>query len=88
MAFRPTDLAQKIRDMIPHVVPLPPEAGTPFAHYVANRRIGMRLAELLSTIHAGNPAVFVPQEMTDRVTQTFGFVLSVAGMPGMLPPEG
>ena len=33
MAFMPTDLAQKIRDMIPHVVPLPPEAGTPFAHY-------------------------------------------------------
>src|SRR5437870_9856742 len=33
MAFTPTDLAQKIRNMIPHVAPLPPEAGTPFAHY-------------------------------------------------------
>ena len=53
---------------------------------VANRRIGTRLAELLSTIHAGNPALFVPQEMADRVTQTFGFVLTVAGSPGRLTP--
>ena len=53
---------------------------------VANRRIGTRLAELLSTIHAGNPAPFVPQEMADRIAGTFGFVLSVAGAPGVLPP--
>ena len=53
---------------------------------VANRRIGTRLAELLSTIHAGNPALFVPQEMADRITQAFGFVLNVAGTPGLLPP--
>ena len=33
MAFLPIDLAQKIRDMIAHVVPLPPEAGVPLAHF-------------------------------------------------------
>ncbi len=53
---------------------------------VSNRRIGARLAELLSTIHAGNPALFVPQEMADQLAQTFGFVLTVAGAPGVLPP--
>jgi hypothetical protein len=197
MPFSPTDLAQKIRDMIAHVAPLPPEARAPWTHYdrtstdlwtlllyiernfkrlplqstalrthmarlhgmilvnliesferylkevaaacvdclaqyvlddrfnafrvlgsalaahfgtetlgrslcesatwldceeinetaqASNRRIGTRLAELLSTIHAGNSALFLPQEMADRVTRTFGFVLTVAGVPGMLPP--
>jgi hypothetical protein len=33
MPFLPTDLARKIREMIAHVVPLPPEAETPFAHF-------------------------------------------------------
>jgi hypothetical protein len=33
MPFSPTDLAQEIRDMIGHVVPLPPEAGAPWDHY-------------------------------------------------------
>jgi hypothetical protein len=53
---------------------------------VSNRRIGARLAERLSTIHAGNSALFLPQEMADRVTRTFGFVLPVAGVLGTLPP--
>ena len=52
----------------------------------SNRRLGARLAELLSTIHAGNSALFVPQEMADRVTRTFGFVVTVASVPGTLPP--
>ncbi len=52
----------------------------------ANRRIGARLADVLSTIHAENPARFPPQEMADRVTRSFGFVLTVAGTPGILPP--
>ena len=52
----------------------------------SNHRIGARLAELLSTIHAGNSALFVPQEMADRLTRTFGFVLPIAGVPGTLPP--
>jgi hypothetical protein len=53
---------------------------------VSNRRIGSRLAELLTTIHAGNSALFSPQEMADRVTRSFGFVVNVAGASGTLPP--
>jgi hypothetical protein len=53
---------------------------------VSNHRIGARLAELLTTIHAGNSALFVPQEMADRVTRTCGFVLPVAGVAGTLRP--
>src|SRR5436189_5288692 len=33
MPFSPIDLAQKIREMIAHVDPLPPEAGAPLTHY-------------------------------------------------------
>jgi hypothetical protein len=51
-----------------------------------NRRIGERLAELLTTIHAGDPALFVAREMADLVTATFGFVLTVAGVAGTPPP--
>lgn len=48
----------------------------------SNARIGERLAELLSAIHAGNPVLFTPQEMADRVSQTFGTALTVAGAIG------
>jgi hypothetical protein len=33
MSRSPIDLAQKIREMIAHVDPLPPEAGAPLTHY-------------------------------------------------------
>ncbi len=52
---------------------------------IANCRIGTRLAELHSTIHAGNPALFAPQGVADQLAQTFGFVHTVAGIPGVLP---
>ena len=52
----------------------------------SNRRIGERLAGLLTAIHATDPGLFVPQAMADAVTRTFGFVLTVAGAPGTLPP--
>ena len=52
----------------------------------SNRRIGARLAELLTEIHAGDPSLFVPQGTADAVTQIFGFVLTVAGAAGTLPP--
>jgi hypothetical protein len=52
----------------------------------SNRRIGERLAELLTAIHATDPGLFVPQETADAVTRTFGFVLTVAGTVGTLPP--
>jgi hypothetical protein len=51
----------------------------------SNRRIGERLAELLTVIHATDPGLFVPQTMADAVTRTFGFVLTVAGAAGTLP---
>jgi hypothetical protein len=47
-----------------------------------NRRIGERLAELLTAIHTADPGLFVPQEAADAVTRTFGFVLTVAGAVG------
>lgn len=53
---------------------------------LCNNRIGNRLAELLSIIHGGNPALFDPQQAADRLTQVFGFVLSVAGVAGNLQP--
>ncbi len=51
-----------------------------------NRRIGERLAELLTELHAGDPGLFVPQDTADAVSRTFGFVLTVAGAAGTLPP--
>jgi hypothetical protein len=52
----------------------------------SNRRIGERLADLLTAIRAADPTLFVPQEMADAVSSTFGFVLTVAGTAGVLPP--
>jgi hypothetical protein len=51
-----------------------------------NRRIGERLAEVLTVLHHETPILFVPQEMADRITQLFGLVLTVAGATGTLPP--
>lgn len=52
----------------------------------SNRRIGERLAELLTALHHETPILFVPQEMADRITQVFGLTLTVAGATGTLPP--
>jgi hypothetical protein len=52
----------------------------------SNRRIGVRLAELLTTIHSTDPGLIVPQEMADAVSRTFGVALTVAGAVGTLPP--
>jgi hypothetical protein len=52
----------------------------------SNRRIGERLAELLTALHAADSGLFVPQEAADAVTRTFGCVLTVAGVTGRLPP--
>jgi hypothetical protein len=51
-----------------------------------NRRIGERLAELLTSIHAAHAGLIDPQAMADALTRTFGFVLTVAGAAGTLPP--
>ena len=52
----------------------------------SNRRVGERLAELLTAIRTVDPGLFVPQETADGVTRTFGFGLAVAGAAGTLPP--
>jgi hypothetical protein len=52
----------------------------------SNRHIGERLAELLTAIHATDPGLFAPQATADAVTRTFGFVVTIAGAAGTLPP--
>jgi hypothetical protein len=49
-----------------------------------NRRIGERLAELLTLLHATHPGLFVPQELGDRLSDTFTFSLTVAAAAGTL----
>lgn len=51
-----------------------------------NRQIGERLAELLTAIHRADRGLFIPQEVADVVTRTFGLVLTVAATAGVLPP--
>jgi hypothetical protein len=53
---------------------------------VCNVRIGQRVAEVLTAIHGRDATLFLPQEAADRVTRLFGFVLTVAGAAGSLPP--
>ena len=50
-----------------------------------NIRIGTRMAEVLSALFAADPTLFVPKDVADRMTATFGFVLKVAGVDGILP---
>jgi hypothetical protein len=52
----------------------------------SSTRIGQRLADLLTTLHAADPTLFLAQDMADTVTRTFGFSLNVAGMAGALLP--
>ena len=51
-----------------------------------NQRVGNRLALILTHLHADNPALFIPQEEANVITETFGFPLTVAGALGALPP--
>jgi hypothetical protein len=56
-----------------------------------NRRIGERLAALLTTIHATGPSLFAAQEMADRLGAIFRLVtpplLQVSGAIGVVPPD-
>jgi hypothetical protein len=52
-----------------------------------NRRIGTRLADLLTTIHADAPALVTPTETANRITELFRHVLTVGGVRGTLPPD-
>ena len=49
-----------------------------------NRRIGLRLAALLTTIHAEAPSLFVPADMANRLTGLFQSC--VAGRRGQRCP--
>jgi hypothetical protein len=49
-----------------------------------NQRVGTRLAELLTTVHADNPAAFDPQDRANLVTNQFTIVFTVAGATGAL----
>jgi hypothetical protein len=51
---------------------------------MANQRVGHRLATILGSVHAGDAAAFVPQEMADRVSKRIGFPVTVAGSLGVL----
>lgn len=53
---------------------------------ICNQRIGERLSELLTSLHAGDPTLVVPQDKADEVMRTFGLPLTVAGATGVLPP--
>lgn len=57
------------------------------AAVVCNRRVGGRLAELLSTLHDQTPGLFVPQELADRLAADFRLTLRVAGATGVPPPD-
>jgi hypothetical protein len=49
----------------------------------ANGRIGQRLAELLTALHADNPTLFLPQDKAQEMAQLFGLPLTVAGLTGV-----
>ena len=52
---------------------------------LCNRRVGDRLAQLLTDMHNDTPGLFEAQREADHLTAAFGFVLSVGGLPGVLP---
>lgn len=52
----------------------------------SNQRVGDRLAELLSAIHRENPVLFDAQDMANRISGVIGMVLTVDGVPGVVPP--
>ena len=52
-----------------------------------NQRIGQRLAELLTTIRAGRPALIQPQSMADRLASIFRLPLQVDTATGVVPPD-
>lgn len=52
-----------------------------------NKRIGERLAELLTKLHAEVPHLVNPQETADGLAASFGLPLAVAGMSGTVPAE-
>jgi hypothetical protein len=54
---------------------------------LCNERIGVRLAELLTTIHGDSPNLFSAQETADRVASIFQKPLQISGILGIVPPN-
>lgn len=54
---------------------------------VCNRRVGERLAALLTTIHTPAPTLFEPQTMANRVASVFRLPIRVAGATGVVPSD-
>lgn len=54
---------------------------------VCNRRVGERLAALLTTILTADPGLFQPQSMADNLAATFRIQLVVSGATGVPPPD-
>jgi hypothetical protein len=52
---------------------------------LCNRRVGERLAQLLTDMLDEAPGLFEAQLEANQLTAAFGFVLSVGGLPGVLP---
>jgi hypothetical protein len=54
---------------------------------VSNRRIGEKLAELLTTIHTDSNGPFAPQAMADLLAAGFRLPVVVAGATGVVPVD-
>jgi hypothetical protein len=48
----------------------------------ANRRVAARVAQLLTTLHAGDPTLFTPQQRADDLAKVFRVQVMVAGATG------
>jgi hypothetical protein len=49
-----------------------------------NKRVGDRLAELLTLIHNESPGLLVPADLANRISTAFQIVLQVAGSVGVV----
>jgi len=52
---------------------------------LCNRRVGERLAELLTVVHAGDPGLFDAAVVANEISRTFGLPLTVDGELGSVP---
>ena len=51
-----------------------------------NRRVGERLAELLTSLRGSLNLTFDPQERANQLSRQLNLVATVAGATGVLPP--
>jgi hypothetical protein len=48
----------------------------------ANGRVAARVAQLLTSLHAGDPTLFTPQQRADDVAKLFRVQVNIAGATG------